>query len=375
MFTAFLLLLTPAADAPPSCKEVAAALQPFVDRGALAGAVAVVATRDRVLSIDTVGSCDVAGKKAMKPDALFWIASMSKPITGAALMMLVDEGKVKLDDPVSKYLPEFKDVKIAVKDADGKEKLVTPKNVMTVRHLLSHTSGMPFRSPKEAPTLDGLSLADAVKDYVATPLHSEPGTKFVYANTGINAAGRIIEVVSEMPYETFLDKRLFGPLGMKDTTFWPSKEQLGRLAKGYRPGKDKMGLEETRTTALRYPLDDRKRHPMPGGGLFATAADVATFGRMILNGGELNGKRYLSEAAVKEMTKKQTGKLKESYGLGWTAGATFGHGGAMATNLTIDPKRGLVYVYMVQHSGFPRDGGKAIIAFMQAAQKTFGEKK
>ena len=135
----------------------------------------------------------------------------------------------------------------------------------------------------------------------------EPDSKYQYSNAGINTAGRIIEVVSGMPYEEFLDKRLFGPLGMKDTTFWPNEEQLQRLAKSYKPNADKTGLEEITIGQLKYPLSDRKRQPMPAGGLFSTAADVGRFCQMVLNGGVFDGKRYLSEAAVKQMTSKQTG--------------------------------------------------------------------
>src|SRR5262249_6486865 len=152
-----------------------------------------------------------------------------------------------------------------------------PKTAVTVRQCLAHTSGMPFASAAEKPTLDALPLKDAVASYARTPLLTEPGTAYRYSNAGINTAGRIIEVVSGMPYETFLDKRLFRQLGMKDTTFWPSEEQLKRLAKGYRPGEGKKGLVETKIGQLRYPLDDRKRGPMPGGGLFSTADDVARF--------------------------------------------------------------------------------------------------
>jgi CubicO group peptidase (beta-lactamase class C family) len=233
---------------------------------------------------------------------------------------------------------------------------------------------MPFASKMEQPTLDMLPLSVAVRSYAITPLQFEPGTKYQYSNAGINTAGRIIEVVSGMPYETFLEKRLFTPLGMKDTTFWPNEEQLTRLAKGYRPTKEKNGLEETTISQLKYPLNDRKRQPMPAGGLFSTANDVGRFCQMILNGGVYQGKRYLSEAAVKEMTTKQTGDaLKEAYGLGWsTGGGTFGHGGALATNMTIDPKRGLTTVWMVQHAGFPGDGGKSSGAFRKVAEEMFG---
>jgi CubicO group peptidase (beta-lactamase class C family) len=364
-----LLLLALAAEPSSEIKE---ALQPFVDRGELAGAVALVSDREKTLSVTTVGFAHIASKKAMTPDTMFWIASQSKPITATALMILVDEGKVKLDDPVSKYLPEFKDLKLAVKTDKGTT-LRTPKNVMTIRHMLSHTSGMPFKSDKEAPTLDGLTLKDAVASYAATPLLNEPGTTFLYANTGINAAGRIIEVVSGMPYEVFLQKRLFDPLGMKETTFWPDKDQLARLAHAYRPNKAEPGLEEIKISSLRYPLDDRTRRPMPGGGLFSTAEDVATFCRMVMNGGTKGMTRHLSESSVKEMTTKQTGKLPNGYGLGWTSGPTFGHGGALATNMTIDPKSGLITVWLVQHQGFPKGGEKAHGAFVAAAKKKYGK--
>jgi CubicO group peptidase (beta-lactamase class C family) len=302
----------------------------------------------------------------MTTDALFWIASQSKPITAVALMMLVDEGKVSLDDPVEKYLPEFKEIKLA-----GEK----PKQSITVRRILSHTSGMPFSSVKERPTLDMLTLRDAVKSYVETPLLHEPGSKYQYSNAGINTAGRIVEVVAEMPFEEFLAKRLFVPLGMKDTTFRPNAEQLKRLAKSYKPNSDKTGLEEITIGQLKYPLDDPQRQPMPAGGLFSTAADVGRFCRMMLNGGSLDGKRYLSENAVKQLTTKQTGDaLKDNYGLGWSVGGGgFGHGGAFSTNMNVDTKRGLVTVWLVQHAGFPGDGGKSQGAFRKAAEDQFGQ--
>src|SRR5207248_8091563 len=164
---------------------------------------------------------------------------MSKPITAVGLMILVDEGKVKLDDPVEKYLPEFKSIWLAAYKDNDDMLLKRPKKSMLVRHLLDHTSGMPFKSDLEVPTLDRVSLRDATLSYAMTPLQSEPGTKYAYSNAGLNAAGRIIEVVSKVPYEDFMDKSLFEPLGMKDTTFWPSESQLTRLAKAYKPAADK----------------------------------------------------------------------------------------------------------------------------------------
>jgi CubicO group peptidase (beta-lactamase class C family) len=367
-----------AADSSPKpSKTVAAALQPFVDGHTLAGAVALVADKDKVVSLDTVGFADVAAKKPMRPDSVFWIASQSKAITAAALMMLADEGKVRLDDPVVKYIPEFNDQWLAVEQDKEHILLKKPKHPFTVRQILSHTSGLPFMSLMERPTLDHLTLRDGVQSYALTPLQSEPGTEFQYSNAGINTAGRIIEIVSRMPYEEFLDKRLFQPLGMKDTTFWPNEDQLGRLAKSYAPGKGGTGLRETTIGQLTYPLSDHKRQPMPGGGLFSTAHDVARFCQMLLGGGVFDGKRYLSESAVKQMTSKQTGDaVKDGYGLGWfTGGSSFRHGGAYSTNMTIDTKRGLVMVFMVQHAGFPGNGSESLGAFQKAAEKTFGKVK
>jgi CubicO group peptidase (beta-lactamase class C family) len=353
----------------------AAALQPFVERHALAGAVTLVASKDKVLSLEAVGFADIGKNKPMPTDALFWIASQSKPITATALMILVDEGKVGIDDPVEKYLPEFKG-QMVISEQDAEHMVLKkPSHPITVKNVLSHTSGLRFSSPMEKPTLDALSVRDGVRSHACLPLQWEPDTKYQYSNAGINTAGRIIEVVSGMSYEEFLQKRLLDPLGMKDTTFWPSEEQVLRLAKSYKPNAAKDGLVETTISQLTYPLTDRRRTPMPAGGLFSTAADTARFCQMILNGGELDGKRIVSEASVKLMTSKQTADaIKDGYGLGWsTGGGSFGHGGALATNMTIDAKRGLITVFMVQHSGFPGDGGKSHGAFKQAAEKLFAK--
>lgn len=369
-----LVLLSATLQAETVREPIAAALQPFVDRHELAGAVTLVATKDKVLDVETVGWSDIAGQKRMREDAVFWIASMSKAMTAAGLMVLVDEGKVKLDDPVEKYLPEFKgQMVIAEKDADH-ALLKKPAHPITVRNVLSHTSGLPFKSPIEEPTLDMIPLVTAVKSHAMSALMFEPDSKYQYSNAGINTAGRIIEVVSGMSYEDFMDQRLFAPLGMKDTTFWPNDEQVARLAKSYKPNAAKDNLEETTVTQLHYPLQDRKRQPMPGGGLFSTAADVARFCQLLLNKGMHQGKALLSEAAVKEMTSRQTApSLKESYGFGLQASpGNFGHGGAYATNMTVDVERGLITVFMVQHAGFPGKGKDSGAAFKAAAIQAFG---
>ncbi|HEV3438944.1 MAG TPA: serine hydrolase domain-containing protein [Gemmata sp.] len=380
----------PLRAAEPSVSE---GLKPFVEKGTLAGAVVLVASPEKVLATETVGYADREAKTPMRSDNLFWIASMSKPITSAALMMLVDEKKVELDAPVEKYLPEFSTQMLVVEKDKEHVLLHRPKRLPTVRDLLRHTSGMPFQSALENPTLDRFSLRDGVCSYAMTPLQHEPGTEYAYSNAGINTAGRIIEVVSKMPYEEFLEKRLIAPLGMKDTTFWPNEEQVKRLAKSYRPNKENNGLTEMPIGQLQYPLTDRKRQPMPAGGLFATAADVAAFCQMVLSGGTTaDGKRILSEASVREMTSIQTGDIsnkkkgEKDYGLGLSTtreskgengpvvAGPCGHGGAYATNMWIDPDRKLITVFMVQHAGFPNnEGGKIRPTFEQAAVAAFGK--
>ncbi len=374
--------------------EIAGALQPLVDNGTLAGAVTLVASPEKVLSLQAVGYSDVAAKSPMQTDDLFWIASMSKPITAAALMMLVDEGKVQLDDPVEKYLPEFQGQMVARESTAERTVLSKPARSITVREILSHTSGLPFMSPFEQQRhhIDTLPLPSAVLTYALGPLKTEPGTKYDYSNAGINTAGRIIEVVSGLPYEQFLRERLFEPLGMKDTGFALDADQVKRLAKAYKPGPDNTGLEEREIEQLTYPLTRPDRYPCPGGGLFSTAADCAAFCQMVLGGGARMGKRYLSEAAVREMTSTQTGRLLDvqngegGYGLGWQTSrkspgsegpvipGNCGHGGAYSTNMAIDPEHRLITIFMVQHAGYPgTDGGKVFSTFMQAAAEAFAK--
>ena len=359
--------LSALAEAP--AQSIASQLQPLVDHGALAGAVTLVANKDKVLSLEAVGYADVAARKPMTKDALFWIASMSKPMTTTAFMMLVDEGKVKLDDPVEKYLPEYKDVMVTGKKGDLHEK---PAHLLMVREVMSHTGGVVPRSPKE-PQIDILSLKDNVQEYPTVGLHFQPGTDYEYSNGGINTAGRIIEVITGKPYEEYMDERLFKPLGMKDTTFWPSDEQVSRLAKSYKANAAKTALDETIINQLTYPLNNRKRGPCPAGGLFSTAADVGVFCQMLLNGGQWNGKRYISEAAIKQLSRKQTPEsVKNSYGFGFAVnGAQYGHGGAYSTNMNVDPQHGLVTVFMVQNAGWLEEGKKAQGIFSKAANDLF----
>ncbi len=243
---------------------VVSALRPFVDRNSLAGAAVLVANRDRVLSLEAVGYSDVAARTPMKVDDLFWIASMSKPITATALMMLVDEGKIQLDVPVEKYLPEFHGQMVVLERKPDRVVLKKPAHPILVREILSHTSGLVGRSPLER-ELDVLPLKIGTITYGLSPLQFEPGTKYEYCNPGINTAGRLIEVVSGVPYEEFLQKRLFEPLGMKDTTFWPDEPQLKRLAKSYKPGPDKPGPRGDPDHPAHLPPDRPEAESVPRG--------------------------------------------------------------------------------------------------------------
>ncbi len=375
-FVLCVLMLAPVSFCLQPDERLTTAVQPFVDSHELAGAVMLVANQDKVLAIEAVGWADIAARKPMQTNSIFWIASQSKPVAATALMILVDEGKVNLEDPVEKYLPEFHgQMVIAEKDAEH-VLLRRPGHPITVKNILSHTSGLPFQSALEVPTLDRDPLAARVRSYAMTPLEFEPDSKYLYSNAGINTAARIIEVVTAIPYERFLDERLFQPLGMKDTTFWPGEEQLPRIARSYRPGPKRQGLEETTISQLYYPLSDRStRFPMPAGGLFSTAHDITLFYQMLLNGGELAGKRYLSKAAVKQLIRRQTPpEIPQNYGLGFSVSeTTFGHRGAYSTNSYANTQNGLIFIWLVQHDGFPGKGEQAQNAFQQTAIDMFAK--
>jgi CubicO group peptidase (beta-lactamase class C family) len=369
-------------DASPRVSAISERLRPFLGGQEIAGAVTLVATPERIVHLDAVGKADIGAGKVMQPDAIFWIASMTKPITGTAVLMLQDEGKLSVADPVEKYLPEFKDLKTA----DGKPARVT------IRHLLTHTSGMREISSDEARGIK--DLAGVIPLYVAKPVQFEPGTKWVYCQSGINTAARVVEVVSGQPFDEFVERRLFGPLGMKDTTFYLTEKQLARLARSYR--RTGPGQLEAADIGILYgkPPTSRDRFPAANGGLFSTATDYARFCQMILNGGTLDGKRYLKPECVKLMTTVQTGGLKTGFtdgngwGLGWClirepqgitamlSPGTFGHGGAYGTQAWIDPVKKRIYILMVQRANFPNsDASEVRRAFQEAANSAFESAK
>ncbi len=358
----------------PSIPAIGERMRKFVEDHEISGAVTLVAAPDRIVHLDATGKADIAGGKPMRPDSIFWIASMTKPITATAVLMMQDEGKLSVDDPVEKHLPEFKDLK----SADGKPARVT------IRHLLTHTSGMGEASPAEARVIK--DLAGLIPIYVGKPVQFQPGSKWTYCQSGINTAARIVEVASGVPFDRFVEQRLFAPLGMKDTTFYLTEEQLPRLATSYRRSH-KGELNPTAVGILygKAPTS-RDRFPAANGGLFSTAPDYARFCRMIMNGGELDGKRYVKPESVKLMTGVQTGELKTGFtpgngwGLGWCvtrepqgvtamlSPGTFGHGGAYGTQAWIDPVKKRAYILMIQRADYPNsDASEVRRAFQEVA--------
>ena len=380
-------------------------LQGLVERHVIAGAVVFVGDENKVLDLESAGYSSLAAKTPMQADALFWIASMTKSFTGTALMMLVDEGKLSLDDPVEKYLPEFKGQMVKEGDAAPHQ----PRHPITIREVMDHTSGL-IKANDPALKRAGL-LKDNVAQYAAQPLVREPGTKYEYNNCGINTGARVVEAITGIPYADFMQQRLFTPLKMTETTFWPNEELGKRLANTAKMTANKSSLEDldhgsTITPAIieklghgavvpksmlmnfgMSPLSDYANHyTEPAGGLYSTAGDVGRFCQMLLKGGEWDGKRYLSGSALKQMTTAQTGDVpvnpQEGYGVGWSvktrddegpAVGSFGHRGARKTVMWVDPKNHLVTVIMVQSFDMTGDQSKDLYqSILKGAVEKFG---
>lgn len=337
-----------------SASEIApitARMQQFVEEGQIAGAVTLVAKDGKIVHLSAAGHADVEAKRPMQTDTMFAIASMTKPVTATAVMILQDEGKLCVEDAVSKYIPEFRKVKLNGKPSARE---------ITIRDLMTHTSGI-GGSQQNQGTLD-----ETVRQLAEQPLRFEPGSKWQYS-PGLTVCGRVIEVAAGKPYEEFLAERIFQPLKMNDTTFFPSEAQRARLAKIYRPGPEKGTLAPAAHWLTEL---GPKRTPNPSGGLFSTATDMSRFYQMILNGGQLDGTRVVSEKAVGEMTRVQTPELTTGFtpgngwGLGWcvvrepqgvsgmVSPGTFGHGGAFGTQGWVDPKRKMIFVLMIQRTAF-----------------------
>lgn len=355
----------------PMKMAVSRAIHTQVEAGEVAGAVACVVDGKRVLQAVTDGFADREAARPMRTDTLFWIASMTKPVTACAVMMLLDEGKLELDAPVSAYLPEFS----GLKTADGRPA------VPTLRQMLTHTSGM--AEPTEPEQLAARTLADLMPHIAAKTALFSPGSRWQYSQSGMNALGRVVEVRSGMPFDRFLSERLFKPLDMRDTTFYPDADQLARLAVSYRRTGDR--LERAALPPVYDCARGDARFPAPNGGLYSTAPDYARFCQMLINRGSLRGRRILSAASVAAMSTVQSGELKTGFtpGCAWGLGCcmvrepqgvtamlapgSFGHGGAYGTQAWIDPVKGVAYVLMVQRANFPNSDNSDLRGDFQRA--------
>ncbi len=368
-------------SAAPQLPGVGAAMQAAVDASDISGAVTVVVNKDKLLHLEATGLADITTKKPMRPDTLFWIASMTKPVTAVAVLMLQDEGKLNVTDPIAKFIPEFSQLK-------------TPSGKLanlTIAQVLTHTSGL-----GEAPGVGARlahTLADLIPLFLAAPMQYEPGTKWRYCQSGINTAGRIVEVVSRQPFDAFVQQRILDPLGMKDTTFFPDENQRKRLVTAYRKDNNTGALEAVPPVAG---FGVRGHPPLGNGGLFSTGPDYARFCQMLLDGGRFGGKRFLSPAAMQLLTTVQTGDLPTGFfqssefgnrgtNYGWGIGTcilraphpgvaamlspgTFGHGGAWGTQAWMDPVKGVAYVLMLQRSNLPNsDASEIRRVFQQTA--------
>jgi CubicO group peptidase (beta-lactamase class C family) len=302
---------------------------------------------------------------------------MTKPITAIGIMILQDEGKLSVEDPVEKHLPEFRGQMLVEMREPDRVTLKKPPRPITIRDLLTHTSGMPGGFPAGYSDLyftRTLSLAEATLMQSQRPLEFEPGSKWSYCNAGIDTLGRIIEVKSGQSYEDFLTERVFKPLGMNDTAFYPDEKLLARLAGLYSQKDGKLAFAD-------YVLigrTEKARHPIPAGGLFSTGGDLAKLYQAMLNGSKLNGATILSPESHKQMTTLQTGELQTGFtkgmgfGFGWAvirepqdvhamlSPGTYGHGGAFGTQGWIDPKQDLFVILLIQRTGLPNADGSEL---------------
>ncbi|MBQ6619789.1 MAG: beta-lactamase family protein [Thermoguttaceae bacterium] len=345
------------------------ALKPFVDSGAIPGAVSVL-VKDGQVTFDCVGWTNIDKKTPIKRDSLFWIASQTKEFVGIGILLLAEEGKLSIEDEVEKYLPEFADVRVAEENEDGTITLRPPKTKPVIRQMLCHTSGLPFITPEMNQVgLDAIPVRPLAAVIAGTALTQDPGTKYSYSNIGIDTGAAIIEVVSGQPFAEFLDERIFKPLGMVDTTFWPNDEQLSRLVSAYHIEED-GSFTPTTVTCLHYPLSDRAvRFAEGGGGLFSTPQDMIRYLVMLSNKGVYEGKRVLSESIIDQLSTKQTEEgIEENYSFGMGAGEWIGHGGAMGTFGAANFSKGWAKLWMIQLYGCY---GEARKAWDEAANKFF----
>jgi CubicO group peptidase (beta-lactamase class C family) len=381
---------------PSALRRLDALLQDAIERRQIAGGVVLLARHGKIGHVKAIGWRDVEAKQPMTPDSLFRIASMTKPVTSVAVMMLVDDGKVRLNDPLSKYIPAFKETKVLVpSQRDGEPDALKPiEREITIRDLLAHTSGITYRLWGQKPwcdlyrkggVSDGLvhpagTIEDNINRLAKQPLMFQPGQSWMYG-LSTDVLGRVIEVASEKDLATFFRERIFRPLKMEDTFFFVPEAKKARLATVYTLGEDKkiVPLGDKPVTSgevvysATYPCTKEGKYFSGGAGLVSTAHDYARFLQMLLNGGELDGVRLLKTETVKQMTTNQIGDLKFGpsdlgdrfgYGFGIVTEAgkdrevasvgSYSWGGFFHTYFWVDPQKELIGVLMTQmHPGHP----------------------
>jgi CubicO group peptidase (beta-lactamase class C family) len=387
------------APAPPGINQDIAAKIPermrhFVDEKTVAGVVTLVARGDSIVEFDTQGMADIESNRPMRKDTIFQIMSMTKPVTAIGIMMLAEEGKLSLRDPVDQYLPEFKNLQVAANTGPDAARLSEPERAITIRDLLTHTAGMTDAAPATISDYQhamNVPLDVVVRELAKERLLFQPGTAWSYSSAGIEILGRIIEVCSGQKYEDFISERILRPLGMKDSFFFPPADKIDRIAMVY---VSKAGnLVRAPGTILG---GDPAKHragsvfPAPGWGLYSTAEDLLHLYRMMLNGGIYEGHRYLSPFSVHLMAEPHTSEIRPAgwmrgsdYGLAWEvvtdpmgelAGHTigsYGHGGAFGTQGWIDPSNQLISIMLIQRA----DGGTESMTrvFLNMAESSVGK--
>ena len=377
-------------------QQIPQRMREFVDRGTVAGIVTLVADREKVLEFDAVGMADREANRPMRKDTIFQIMSMTKPITAVGIMMLADEGKLSLRDPVELYLPEFHDLRVVTNVGPDAGRNSLPVHPITIVDLMTHTAGI--RDPALAP-LDTYTwkldkpLEEVVRGLAKQPLLFQPGTAWSYSSPGIEILGRIIEVVSHQKYEDFIAERILRPLGMNDSFFYPPADKIDRIAMVYAQRDGKL-VRSPATILGGDPSLHRKGSvfPAPGWGLYSTAADLLRFYRMMLGDGVFEGRRYLSPFSVHLMTQPFTSRIRPAgwmvgsdYGLAWEiatepmgeaaghAKGTYGHGGAFGTQGWIDPEHQLIRILLVQRSEGGPDGDTLRAVFLHMGEAAIGK--
>ena len=340
------------------------ALQPYVDKGELAGAISVF-YKDGVQETSCVGYADVSQKRAIDLDNVFMQCSQTKGFCGVTIAKLAEEGKLSLDDPVSKYLPEFYELWIQDYEKDGVRVLRKAKNVLTVRMVLNHTGGFPFEASAKRSDVrgggwsGGAPIRQIASVAAASPIMFEPGTKELYSNTGIDIGAAIVEVITGMKWEDYLKQEVLDPLGMKSTWFWPTDKQLKTKIELYETKKGAPAKWVEEMAWQQRPYNDSHVFASAGAGLWTTANDQLKFYKMLMNlGVGENGVRILKEETVKNMLARTTRPDHlGGYSLGLSApkedteDAWFGHGGAWGTNCIVNWHKKQLKLWVVQHAG------------------------